>query len=241
MTAIAVSDPSALRDLMIANRILANEGVLDAFGHVSIRHPDRPDHYVISRSLGPAYVSDADLQCYTIAGELVSGDERPGYVERPIHAAIYEARPDVMAICHNHSPSVIPYGVTGTALRPIFHAAALIGADIPTWDIADEWGDTDLLVRTMEQGRSLARLLGPRTTALMRGHGSVVAGPNLKAIAQACIYMERNALLQMQATALGAVRYLTPGEVAAASAMLQEPVVSTRTWNVWREKVGLSE
>ena len=241
MTAIAIADTSVLRDLVIANRILAHEGVLDAFGHVSIRHPDHPDQYVISRSLGPAYVTEADLQCYTIAGELVSGDERPGYVERPIHAAVYEARPDVMAICHNHSPSVIPYGVTGVPLRPIFHAAALIGADIPTWDIADEWGDTDLLVRTMEQGRSLARTLGPRTTALMRGHGSVVAGPNLKAIAQACIYMERNALLQMQAMALGTVRHLTPGEVQAASAMLQEPVVSTRTWNAWSERAGFGE
>ena len=241
MVSALEADPAALGDLVAANRILAHEGVLDAFGHVSIRHPEQPDQYIISRSLGPAYVTEADLQCYQIAGPQVSGDERPGYVERPIHAAVYEARPEVLAICHNHSPSVIPYGVTGVALRPIFHAAALIGADIPIWDIADEWGDTDLLVRTMAQGRSLARTLGPRTTALMRGHGSVVAGPNLKAIAQACIYMERNALLQMQAMALGSVRYLTPGEVEAASNMLQEPVVSNRTWHAWSTRAGFTE
>jgi HCOMODA/2-hydroxy-3-carboxy-muconic semialdehyde decarboxylase len=216
VSGIVVADTSALRDLVTANHILAHHGVLDAFGHVSMRHPEQPDQYIISRSLSPAYVSEADLQCYRVSGELVSGDERPGYVERPIHAAVYEARPDVMAICHNHSPSVIPYGVTGVTLRPMFHTGALIGADIPTWDIADEWGDTDLLVRTMDQGRSLARTLGPRTTALMRGHGSVVAGPNLKVIAGACIYLERNALLQMQAMAMGTVRFLTPGEVEAA-------------------------
>jgi ribulose-5-phosphate 4-epimerase/fuculose-1-phosphate aldolase len=238
VSAIAIADPSVLRDLVTANHILAHEGVLDAFGHVSIRHPEQPDQYIISRSLSPAYVTEADLQCYLISGEQVSGDERPGYFERLIHAAVYETRPDVLAICHNHSPSVIPYGVTGVALRPIFHAASLIGADIPTWDIADESGDTDLLVRTMEQGRSLARTLGPRPTALMRGHGSVVAGPNLRAIAQACIYLERNALLQMQAMMLGTVRFLTPGEVAAASSMLQEPVVSNRTWNAWSERAG---
>jgi ribulose-5-phosphate 4-epimerase/fuculose-1-phosphate aldolase len=238
VTAIAISDASLLRDLVIANRILAQQGVLDAFGHVSVRHPEQPDQYVISRSLSPAYVTEADLQCYLISGQQVSGDERPGYSERAIHAAVYEARPDVLAVCHNHSPSVIPFGVTGVPLRPLIHAGALIGADIPTWDIADEWGDTDLLVRTLEQGRSLARTLGPRTTALMRGHGSVVVGPNLRVITGACIYLERNALLQMQAMAMGTVRYLTPGEVEAASNMLQEPVVSNRTWHAWSERVG---
>ena len=241
MSAIAIADSSLLRDLVIANRILAHEGVLDAFGHVSIRHPEHPDQYVISRSLSPAFVTEADLQCYEISGQLVSGDERPGYSERAIHAAVYEARPDVMAVCHNHSPSVIPYGVTGVALRPMFHTGALIGADIPIWDIADEWGDTDLLVRTLDQGRSLARTLGPRTTALMRGHGSVVAGPNLRVITGACIYLERNALLQMHAMAMGAVRYLTPGEVEAASNMLQEPVVSNRTWHAWSARAGFTE
>jgi ribulose-5-phosphate 4-epimerase/fuculose-1-phosphate aldolase len=238
VTAITIADPSLLRDLVIANRILAEHGVLDAFGHVSIRHPEQADQYVISRSLSPAFVTEADLQCYLISGQLVSGDERPGYSERAIHAAVYEARPDVLAICHNHSPSVIPFGVTGVPLRPMFHTGALIGADIPTWDIADEWGDTDLLVRTLEQGRSLARTLGARTTALMRGHGSVVAGPNLRVITGACIYLERNALLQMQAMAMGTVRYLTPGEVEAASNMLQEPVVSNRTWHAWSQRVG---
>ena len=241
MPAIAIADRAALGDLVIANRILAHEGVLDAFGHVSIRHPERPDQYVISRSLGPAYVTEADLQCYAISGEQVSGDERPGYLERPIHAAIYEARPDVLAICHNHSPSVIPYGVTGVPVRPIFHAASLIGAEVPTWDIAEEFGDTDLLVRTLEQGRSLARTLGPRRVALMRGHGSVVGGPTIRAVVQACVYMERNALLQLQAMAIGDVRYLSAGEVERASRMLQEPVVSNRTWDTWRERASLPQ
>ena len=241
MPAIAIADRAALGDLVIANRILAHEGVLDAFGHVSIRHPERPDQYVISRSLGPAYVTEADLQCYAISGEQVSGDERPGYLERPIHAAIYEARPDVLAICHNHSPSVIPYGVTGVPVRPIFHAASLIGAEVPTWDIAEEFGDTDLLVRTMEQGRSLARALGSGRVALMRGHGSVVAGGSLREVVWACVYMEENARLQAQAMALGDVRYLSPGEIDIMAQYQMDPRGNERAWHAWRKRVGLAD
>src|SRR5688572_6067782 len=111
-----MSDPAILRDLVIANRILAHHGVVDAFGHVSIRHPEDPNHYVISRSLGPERVTEQDLQRFTLVGEQVEGNEQSPYAERAIHGAIYEARPEVMSVCHNHSPSILPYGVTGVPL-----------------------------------------------------------------------------------------------------------------------------
>src|SRR5215213_9886682 len=177
VTTNSLSDPVLLRDLVIANRIVAHEGVVDPFGHVSIRCPDEPGHYVISRSLGPELVTEADLQRFTLTGEQVGANPLAAYSERSIHGAVYEARPDVMAVCHNHAPSVIPFSVTGVPLRPIIHVAASIGAELPVWDIADDFGETDMLVRTMAQARSLAQTLGPRAVALMRGHGSVVAAP----------------------------------------------------------------
>jgi ribulose-5-phosphate 4-epimerase/fuculose-1-phosphate aldolase len=241
MAAPALGDPAALRELVTANRILAQEGVLDAFGHVSIRHPTQSDRYIISRSLGPALVTEADLQLFTLLGEQVGGNDRPPYAERAIHGAIYEARPDVQAICHNHSPSVIPFSVTDVPLRPIFHMAALLGAAVPRWDIADEFGDTDMLVRTVEQGRSLARALGARQIVLMRGHGSAVAGATLREVVMACVYLEQNARLQAQAMALGDVRYLSAGETDRMAAMLADPLGSERAWHVWRERAGMGE
>jgi HCOMODA/2-hydroxy-3-carboxy-muconic semialdehyde decarboxylase len=236
-----LADPAALHELVTANRILAHEGVLDAFGHVSIRHPDQPDRYFISRSLGPELVTEADLQLFTLLGEQVGGNDRAPYAERAIHGAIYEARPDVKAICHNHAPSVIPFSVTAVPLRPIFHMAALLGGAVPKWDIADEFGDTDMLVRTVEQGRSLARALGTRRVVLMRGHGSAVAGGNLREVVMACVYMEQNARLQAQAMALGDVCYLSAGEIDRFGPMLAEPLGSERAWHVWRERAGMSE
>src|SRR4051812_28549878 len=180
MTATPLAAPELLRDLVLANRILAHEGVMDAFGHVSVRHPDDPGRFIISRSLGPELVTEADLQLFALNGEQVGGDPRSPYAERFIHGAVYGARPDVQAVCHNHAPSVIPFSVTGVPLRPIFHVAASIGPEIPVWDIAAQFGETDMLVRTVEQGRSLAEALGARRGALVRGDGSVVAGPDVR-------------------------------------------------------------
>lgn len=231
-----LADSAVLQELVVANRILAHEGILDAFGHVSVRHPEEAGHYLIARSLGPELVTEADLQRFTLDGQQVDGDPRPAYAERAIHGAIYEARPDVLAVCHNHAPSVLPYGVTDFPLRPIFHMASLIGADVPVWDVADRFGDTDMLVRTIEQGRSLARTLGDRRVALMRGHGSVVAGRTLREVVMTAVYLEQNARLQMQAAALGDVRYLSRGEIERASAMLLGSLASERAWETWRRR-----
>jgi HCOMODA/2-hydroxy-3-carboxy-muconic semialdehyde decarboxylase len=230
--------PEQLRDLVLANRILANEGVLDAFGHVSIRHPDDPERFIISRSLGPELVMESDLQLFRLDGAQVGGDPRPPYSERFIHGAVYEARPDVMSVCHNHAPSVIPFSVTGVPLRPIFHLAASIGAEIPVWDIAAQFGETDLLVRTIDQGRSLAQALGWRRVALMRGHGSVVAAPDVRALTSACVYLEQNARLLLQALALGEVRYLSEGEVERAAATSFGSLSLERAWTTWSRRVA---
>jgi HCOMODA/2-hydroxy-3-carboxy-muconic semialdehyde decarboxylase len=243
MTATPLADAAALHELVVANRILANEGVLDAFGHVSVRHPEHPERYLISRSLGPALVTEADLQCFTLEGEQVGGDERTAYSERAIHGAIYEARPEVLAICHNHALSVIPFGVTDVPMRPVFHMASPLGVDIPKWDIAHEFGHTDMLVRTMEQGRSLARALGARRVVLMRGHGSTVAGQSLREVVMVSVYMEQNARLQLQAMTLGDVHYLSAEESERFGRVLANPRGdgSNRAWQAWAHRAGMSE
>jgi ribulose-5-phosphate 4-epimerase/fuculose-1-phosphate aldolase len=230
--------PELLRDLVLSNRILAHEGVMDAFGHVSVRHPDEPDHFIISRSLGPELVTEDDLQVFTLDGQQVGGDSRAPYAERFIHGAVYEARPDVLAVCHNHAPSVIPFSVTGVPLRPIFHVAASIGAEIPVWDIATEFGATDMLVRNVEQGRSLAQALGAQRVALMRGHGSVVAGGDVRALTSTCVYLEQNARLLLQSLALGEVRYLSAGEIEQAGASTGMSLGTERAWGTWCRRVG---
>lgn len=230
--------PELLRDLVLANHILAYEGVVDAFGHISARHPDQPDRFIIARSLGPELVTEDDLQLFTFDGQQVGGDPRAPYSERFIHGAVYEARPDVQAVCHNHAPSVIPFSVTGVPLRPIAHLAAPIGAEIPVWDIADQFGETDMLVRNVEQGRSLARTLGHRTVALMRGHGSVVAGANVRSVTSTCIYLMLNARLLLQALSLGEVRYLSAGEIEQSGAMASGSLGLDRAWGTWSRRVG---
>ncbi|HLH24683.1 MAG TPA: class II aldolase/adducin family protein [Chloroflexota bacterium] len=242
MTDTLLANPAALSDLVAANRILAHEGVLDAFGHVSIRHPARPEEYVIARSLGPELVTGADLQRFSLDGRQLGGAAGTPYSERFIHGAIYEARPDVHAICHNHAPSVIPFTITNTPLRPIYHMAALLGPEVPKWDIAADFGaETDLLVRTMEQGRSLARALGARRVVLMRGHGSAVAGGSLPEVVWTCVYMAENARLQMQAMALGDVQYLSPGEIARMGGYQLDPRGFERAWHAWRKRVGMAD
>lgn len=235
---LPVVSAEQLRDLVVANRILANDGVVDAFGHVSIRHPEHADQFVIARSVGPELVTEDDLQVFTFDGKQVAGNERPAYAERAIHAGVYAARLDVQSVCHNHSPSVIPFGVTGVALRPVFHMAGLLGSDVPIWDIASDFGETDLLVRTFEQGRSLARALGSRRVALMRGHGSVVAGSSLREVVMCCVYMEQNARMQLQALVLGGpIKYLSADETELTAQMLTHSLAADRAWTTWAARV----
>jgi ribulose-5-phosphate 4-epimerase/fuculose-1-phosphate aldolase len=224
----------------MANRILANEGVLDVFGHVSIRHPDSSGVYVISRSLSPQQVTSEDLQMFYLDGNHADEDDRAPYAERAIHGAIYQARRDVRAICHNHCPSVIPFSVTGVPLKPMLHTAGLLGTHVPIWDIRPTAGDSDMLVRSMDAGRALAETLGTARVALMRGHGSVVAGATLREIVLAAVYMDRNARLQLQAMSLGEVTYLTDGEIERTAEALLSPLASERAWAGWAARIPSS-
>ena len=224
-----------IEDLVTANRILATQGIVDSFGHVSIRHPDNPQRYLLSRSRAPERVETGDIMEFTLEGEPVDARGRKPYLERFIHGATYEKRPDVMAVIHNHSPGVIPYGVTGRKLKPIMHMCGTIGHEVPIWDQRKKFGDTDLLVTNMAVGRDLVKTLGKGRTALMRGHGCVVAGPELRQTVYTAVYLELNAKLQMQAEAMGKVKFLSKGEVDKVISTTT-PTNVNRAWENWCRK-----
>ena len=224
--------PQVVDDMVLANHILANEGVLDAFGHVSARHPTVADRFLISRTRAPELVEAGDLQLLDLQGRRVSGNEERSYEEVAIHAGVYRSRADVGAVVHSHAPSVIPFGVTGVPLRPIYHMGSVIGHEIPVWDIAMRFGETDLLVRGATEADDLVAALGGRTVVLMRGHGCVVTGADLRAAVFAAIYLERNATLLAAALRLGEVRSLSAGETRRASEMLRGRAAD-RAWEYW--------
>ena len=231
---------ASLNELVAANRILAREGVVDAFGHVSIRHPDNPDRYFMSCSRSPALVSLDDLMEFTLDGTPIDRRGRTMYAERHIHGALYEARADVNAVIHNHSLAVIPFGVVpGAKLRPLLHVAGGMGRDIPVWDIRTGFGDaTDLLVANMDQGRDLARAHGRGAVTLMRGHGCAISAAALKSATLIAIYTQANAEIQMAALRLGEPTYLSPGEIGATAKTMQSPLAIDRAWDYLRTRAG---
>jgi HCOMODA/2-hydroxy-3-carboxy-muconic semialdehyde decarboxylase len=237
-TAQSKAVESALSDLVIANRILANEGVIDAFGHVSIRHPERADRYFLARSRSPELVERGDLLEFDLDSNPINPDGRTMYSERPIHGCIYKSRPEVMAVCHNHAHSLIPFGVTGSEIKPIWHVAGSIGAEVPIWDIREEFGETDLLVTNNDLGGSLAKKLGKNRCALMRGHGAVVASQTLKSAVFVAIYLMANAKLLKEAREMGQVTYLSPGEVKLTEAMNFKERSQNRAWEYWARRAG---
>jgi ribulose-5-phosphate 4-epimerase/fuculose-1-phosphate aldolase len=223
-----------LGELVIANRILAHEGVVDAFGHVSLRHPERPARFFMARSRSPELVTVADLMEFELDGTPVDARGRTPYSERFIHGAIFEKRPDVLSVIHNHSHEIIPYGITPVKLRPVLHVGAAIGEEVPVWDIRRKFGDTNMLVVNMEQGRDLAATLGTNRVALMRGHGCAVAGRTLREAVFIAVYLQVNAKLQTEALNLSPeVQYLSAGEVARTKEMVSQPVGLDRAWEYW--------
>jgi len=223
-----------LRDLAIANRILAHEGVVDAFGHVSIRHPERTDRFFLARSRSPELVTVGDLMEFELDGTPVDARGRAPYSERFIHGAIYETRQDVASVIHNHSHEIIPYGITPIKLRPVLHVGAAIGENVPVWDIRKKFGDTNMLVVNMDQGRDLAATLGANRVALMRGHGCAVAGKTLREAVFTAIYLQVNAKLQSAAMHLSAeVQYLSQGELKRGMEMLSQELGLQRAWEYW--------
>ncbi len=231
-----------IADVVAANRILASEGVVDAFGHVSARHPTKPDRYFLSRALAPELIEDSDIIEFFLDGTPANGDTRKGYLERSIHGAIYEARPDVQAVVHSHSRSVIPFSVTGERLRPIMHSCACIGHHIPVWDAQDTFGDTDLLISSMDMGRDFAKVLAGNNGALMRGHGSTVIGRSVREAVYTAVYLEVNAGLQLQATRFPSVKFLTDGEVKMINERLLRAKPAEgydRAWVYWCDHAGI--
>lgn len=231
-----------LRDIVSGNRILAHEGVVDAFGHISARHPDRPDRFLMSRSRSPELVTLDDLLEFDLGGEPVESGGPAVYAERFIHAAIYDARPDVQSVVHNHAPELLPFTVTGVKLRPMFHVAAKIGAEVPVWDIREKFGDSNLLVVNLDQGRDLAKTLAGNCMALMRGHGCAIATNSVRNAVTTSIYSQLNARLQMQAMQMGDVTYLSPGEIEIAGVMPDKDSLGmTRAWEYLRQRCGCDQ
>jgi ribulose-5-phosphate 4-epimerase/fuculose-1-phosphate aldolase len=222
--------------LVTANHILAHEGVVDAFGHVSARHPDRPDRYLLACSRSPALVSAEDIMEFDLSSAVVGTDERKPYLERFIHGAIYEARPDVHAVVHSHAHELIPFGVTATPIRPLIHVAGAIGANVPVWDIAEQFGDTSLLVTNTAMARDLAVKLGTNTAALMRGHGAVVTGSSVHNAVLTSIYLSVNASLDLQSRALGDVKYLSAGEIGKTVDALLGEAPAARAWEYFEKR-----
>lgn len=227
-----------LEDLVIANRILAHEGVVDGFGHVSLRHPQRPDRFFMSRSRSPELVTRDDIMEFDLDCNPIDQRGRVMYGERPIHGAIFQARPDVGSVVHNHAHEVIPYSVTKAPMRQVIHTAGGMGAHVPVWDIRDEFGNTDLLVRNLAQGRSLAKTLGSNAAVLMRGHGCAVVGKTVRDAVRIAVYLMVNARLQTESMRLGDVTFLSEGEMGATAEMAGSSLSSDRVWEYWTRRSG---
>jgi HCOMODA/2-hydroxy-3-carboxy-muconic semialdehyde decarboxylase len=228
-------------DVMSANHILAREGVLDGYGHVSLRHPENPERFFLSRSRSPELVGVDDILEHTLAGDVVGNDTRAPYLERFIHGAIFAARPDVIAVVHSHQEDVVPYSISSVPLRPVWHQACSIGEHVPVWDIHDRFGDTNLLVTNNDQGHDLAATLGRNKVALMRGHGFAAAGASLFEAVSMSIYLPKNARILTTATLLGGtVTVATPGEVALAGEVHPEQPAFKRGWEYWLTRAGLN-
>jgi HCOMODA/2-hydroxy-3-carboxy-muconic semialdehyde decarboxylase len=218
-------------ELVLANHILFQQGVVDAYGHVSARSPDDPSRFLLTCAVAPALATADDVLTFDLEGNARDAAGRELYSERFIHAAIYASRPDVHGIVHSHSPSIIPFTITDVPLRPVWHMSSFLGNGAARFDTQDVAGDTDLLIKTLELGRALTSALGEKPVALMRGHGSVVVGRTVREAVYRAVYTEQNARLQAQAMLLGRVTYLTEGEAKLMDAYMKPDV--RRPWELW--------
>lgn len=231
-----------IRDLVIANRILAHQGVVDAYGHVSIRHPTNPERFLLSRSRSPELVTESDIMEFTLDGKPTNDDRRPPYLERFIHAGLYEARSDVMAVVHSHAEETLSFGITSVPLKPVIHVASSMGPEIPVWDIAEKFGDeTNLLVVNQDQGRDLANRVGKGRVALMRGHGFAAAGASVQDVVRMSVYLPVNARVMSAAMRLGPYKALAPGEIEGRGGFNPKAPESWRAWEYWARRAGVSD
>ena len=229
-------DRALLLDLAAAARILAAEGVVDAFGHVSMRHPKAPDRYLMSRSCAPALQTADDIIEYDLDSTPIDANGRGSFLERYIHGQIYRSRPDVTSVVHSHSPSVIPYGLTGLPMRAMYHNAAFLAAGVPVFRVEEKFGATNMLVSDNKMGQELARVIGDKSVALMRAHGSVACGPSLQIAVFRAVYTEVSARVQQAALAHG----LSIAALSAEEGRLADEtnlMACMRAWDLWRSQV----
>ena len=227
--------PDVLKDIAIASRICSAESVFDAYGHLSMRHPADPNRFLMTRSMAPALATPDDVVELDLECEACDGRGRLLFLERFIHGEIYKTRPDVGAIVHSHSPSVVPFSVVPNQMRAIFHTAAFIAEGVPIFDIAADYGPTDMLISNRDKGRALAHVLGDKCVCLMRAHGSVAVGPTLQHAVFRAVYTEINARLQLQATMLGGpIKALSQEEGRLADAV--NLVGVGRPWELWKRR-----
>lgn len=233
----AAPSPELVEELVAANHILFDQGVVDAFGHISVRHDKRPDRFLLARNMAPSRVAAEDIVEFTLDGEAVNANGRKVYLERFIHAEIFRRRPDVVAVVHSHSHSIVPLSVVKTQrLRAVFHMAGFIGDGAPVFEIREAGGDaTDLLISNGHLGRALAAHFDGHDIVLMRGHGSTVVGGSIKQAVYRAVYAELNARYQLQAMQMGDVTYLTEGECRACVEKIEAQV--QRPWDMWLEQV----
>ncbi len=229
-----MSDPALIDDLVAANRILSDHGVLDAYGHISARDPKNPQRYWLSRSMAPVLVNAEDIIEFDLDSNPVRAGENRLFFERVIHGEIYKARPDVMAVVHNHSPSLIPFCNSETRLRPMVGNAAFLGDGVPVFDIRDVDDEGDLNVCNVPQAQALARALGAEWVVLLRRHGAVAVGESIRQCVRHAIIAERNARQQIEATMLGPVQFLTKSEIAFARR--SKPKDPDRGWQLWKQR-----
>jgi ribulose-5-phosphate 4-epimerase/fuculose-1-phosphate aldolase len=227
----------AIDELVAANHILFDQGVVDGFGHVSVRHPASGDRFLLARSIAPALVRAADIMEFDLDANPLDAGGRALYLERFIHSEIYRARPDAGAVVHSHSPAVVPFSVArGVALRAVWHLGGILGEGCPVFEIREAAGPgTDLLIRNRALGAALAKSLGPGPVVLMRGHGCTVVGSTVRHAVFNAVYTELSAALQSEAMRLGAVTYLTREEAEAAAACNAAQI--DRSWELWKMRV----
>lgn len=229
--------PSDLVDrLVYANRILYDQGIVDGLGHVSVRHPSQEGVFLLSCNRAPGMVKRQDIVCYDLDGNAVSETTERAYLERFIHSEIYRARPDVVAVVHSHSPSVIPFAITHNPLKPVFHMSGFLGSGSAHFEIREAAGNSDMLIRSSYLGEALAKSLGKHNCVLMRGHGSTVVGTSLEQVVYRAIYAEVNAKLQLAANGLGEISFLNEEEAKLASDMNDGQI--PRSWNLWVSRLG---
>jgi ribulose-5-phosphate 4-epimerase/fuculose-1-phosphate aldolase len=232
---------AAVSELVIANRVVAHLRLVDSFGHVTVRNPENPQRFFMARARAPGLVTKEDILEFSLDSTPVDLRGLRPYSERFIHGSLYKSRPDVMAICHNHAHELLPMAVTKTVMRPALHSAAVIGYEVPVWDIRDHFGDTNMLVTTNEMGDSLAGAVGKGKAALMRGHGSVIVGKSVQDAVFTTFYLRLNAEVLIKAMSMGGtITYLSPGEIEGSGELHSQAAAQGRAWEDWCAQAGVA-